>query len=81
MNRKEQKLFSWKGDIDTVCSFVEATNYLKRLLHGAMVAMEPETGAIRAYVGGLDFNHFKLGMWENNFYEEYVNELGKGHYK
>ena len=57
--KRPQKLFSWKGDIDTVCSFVEATNYLKRLLHGAMVAMEPETGAIRAYVGGLDFNHFK----------------------
>ena len=57
--KRSQKLFSWKGDIDTVCSFVEATNYLKRLLHGAMVAMEPETGAIRAYVGGLDFNHFK----------------------
>ncbi|MCQ2958738.1 MAG: transglycosylase domain-containing protein [Bacteroidales bacterium] len=57
--KRPQKLFSWKGDIDTVCSFVEATNYLKRLLHTGMVAMEPETGAIKAYVGGLDYNHFK----------------------
>lgn len=57
--KKPQKLFSWKGDIDTVCSFVEATNYLKRLMHGGMVAIDPETGAIKAYVGGLDFNHFK----------------------
>ena len=57
--RRAQKLFSWKGDIDTVCSFVEATNYLKRLLHSGLVAIEPETGAIKAYVGGLDYNHFK----------------------
>ncbi len=57
--KRPQKLFSWNGEIDTVCSFVEATNYLKRLLHSGMVAIEPETGAIRAYVGGLDFNHFK----------------------
>lgn len=57
--KKPQKLFSWNGDIDTVCSFVEATNYLKRLLHSGMVAIDPETGAIKAYVGGIDFNHFK----------------------
>ncbi len=57
--RRPQKLFSWNGDIDTVCSFVEATNYLKRILHSGMVAIEPETGAIKAYVGGLDYNHFK----------------------
>ncbi len=57
--KRPQKLFSWKGDIDTVCSFVEATNYLKRLLHSGMVAIEPETGAVKAYVGGLDYNHFK----------------------
>lgn len=57
--KRPQKLFSWKGDIDTVCSFVEATNFLKRLLHSGMVAIEPETGAIKAYVGGLDYNHFK----------------------
>lgn len=57
--KRAQKLFSWKGDIDTVCSFVEATNYLKRLLHTGLVAIEPETGAIKAYVGGLDYNHFK----------------------
>lgn len=57
--KRPQKLFSWNGDIDTVCSFVEATNYLKRLLHSGMVAIEPETGAIRAYVGGLNFDNFK----------------------
>lgn len=57
--KRPQKLFSWDGEIDTVCSFVEATNYLKRILHTGLVAIEPETGAIKAYVGGLDFNHFK----------------------
>ncbi len=60
LHKKEpMKLFSWNGPIDTVCSFVEATNYLKRLLHSGFVAMDPETGAVKAYVGGIDFNHFQ----------------------
>lgn len=60
LNKKEKmQLFSWKGPIDTVCSFIEATNYLKRLLHSGFVAMDPEDGAIKAYVGGLDFNYFQ----------------------
>ena len=60
LNKKEKmQLFSWKGPVDTVCSFIEATNYLKRLLHSGFVAMDPENGAIKAYVGGLDFNYFQ----------------------
>jgi len=54
-----RKLFSWNGEIDTVCSYVEATNYLKRLLHAGFVAVNPETGGVSAYVGGINFNHFK----------------------
>jgi len=60
LNKKEKiKLFSWKGPIDTNISFIDATKYLKRLLHSGFVVMDPHTGAIKAYVGGLDFNYFK----------------------
>lgn len=57
--RERRKLFSWNGTIDTVCSFYEATNYLKRILHAGFVVLDPHSGAIRAYVGGIDFSHFK----------------------
>jgi len=61
LNKKEpRKLFSWNGTIDTVCSFIEATNYLKRLLHAGFFVIEPQTGAVKAYVGGIDYNHFKF---------------------
>ncbi len=60
LNKKEKiKLFSWKGPIDTVISFIDATKYLKRLMHAGFVVLDPETGGIRAYVGGLDYNYFK----------------------
>jgi len=57
--REKRSLFSWKGSIDTVCNYIEATEYLKKILHAGFVAMDPETGGIRAYVGGIDFPHFK----------------------
>ncbi len=57
--QEERTLFSWQGEIDTVCSFVEATDYLKRLLHAGFVALDPQTGSVKAYVGGIDYNHFK----------------------
>jgi len=61
INKKEKvKLFSWNGPIDTNISFIDATKYLKRLLHAGFVSMDPNSGAIKAYVGGLDFNYFKF---------------------
>lgn len=60
LHKKEpQKLFSWQGTIDTVCSYIEATDYLKRILHSGFVAIDPHSGAIKAYIGGIDFNHFQ----------------------
>ncbi len=33
--------------------------YYKHFLHTGMMSVEPQTGHIKAYVGGIDFNHFK----------------------
>ncbi|MFW5851267.1 MAG: transglycosylase domain-containing protein [Bacteroidota bacterium] len=60
IHKKEPRtLFSWDGDIDTVCSLYEATSYLKKLLHAAFFVIDPHSGAVLAYVGGIDYNHFK----------------------
>lgn len=53
------KLFSWEGEIDAVLSPIEALKYNKRLLHTGFMAMDPGTGHIKAWVGGIDYKHFQ----------------------
>ena len=52
-------VFSWKGDIDTVLTPMDSIRYYKSFLQTGFMAMEPQTGYIRAWVGGIDFRHFK----------------------
>lgn len=61
VNKREQtKLFSWKGPIDTLVSLREAMRYTKRLLHAGFVALDPQNGAVKAWVGDLDYEFFKF---------------------
>lgn len=59
----EMKLFSWHGDeyreVDTVLSPMDSLNYIKRILHAGMMSLDPETGYIRAWVGGISHRHFQ----------------------
>ena len=53
------KLFSWDGDIDTVLSPRDSVKYNKFFIHSGMMSMDPVTGHVKAYVGGVNFKHFK----------------------
>jgi len=53
------QVFSWKGYIDTVMTPYDSIIYYKQFLRAGFVSIEPETGYVRAYVGGIDYNHFK----------------------
>ncbi len=53
-------LFSWDGYIDTVMTPYDSILYYKKFLRAGFVSIEPETGNIRAYVGGIDYNFFKF---------------------
>lgn len=53
------KVFSWKGERDTVISPWDSIRYYKGFLQTGFMAMEPQTGYIRAWVGGIDFHYFK----------------------
>ncbi len=55
----EMTVFSWDGYIDTVMRPIDSIIYYKKFLRAGFVSIEPQTGYIRAYVGGIDFNHFK----------------------
>ena len=53
------QLFSWKGEIDAVMSPIDVLRYNKRLLHTGFMAMEPHTGHVKAWVGGINYKHFQ----------------------
>jgi penicillin-binding protein 1A len=52
-------LFSWGGEIDTVLSPRDSIWYNKYFLHSGMMSMDPKTGHVKAYVGGINYKHFK----------------------
>ncbi len=55
----KMRVFSWKGEIDTTLSPLDSIRYFKRFLHTGLMAMDPQTGEIKAWVGGIDFKYFK----------------------
>ena len=52
-------LFTWRGDIDTVMKPIDSIVYCKLLLRNSLMSMDPTTGEIKAWVGGINFEHFQ----------------------
>ena len=52
----ETRLFSWNGWIDTLISPMDSIRYAKKFLHTGFMAMEPQSGEIKAWVGGIDID-------------------------
>tara|TARA_B110000503_G_scaffold142409_1_gene239115 strand:- start:2226 stop:4661 length:2436 start_codon:yes stop_codon:yes gene_type:complete len=52
------KVFSWKGDIDTILSPRDSIRYYKSFLQAGLMSMEPQSGYIRTWVGGIDYDNF-----------------------
>ena len=54
-------LFAWnkKGYVDTVMTPNDSIRYYKSFLRAAIMAVEPNTGKVKAYVGGPDYRYFK----------------------
>lgn len=57
----EMRVFAWnpKGYIDTVMTPNDSIKYCKSFLRASFMAIEPETGEVRAYVGGPSYKYFK----------------------
>lgn len=57
------KIFSWSGnekhERDTVMTPYDSIKYHKQLLQTSFLAMDPRTGEIKAWVGGINFKWFK----------------------
>ena len=52
-------LFSWNGDIEKVMTPMDSIKYNKLMLRNSLMSMEPQTGFVRAWVGGINFEHYK----------------------
>jgi penicillin-binding protein 1A len=53
------KLFSWDGEIEKEMSPLDSIRYYQQFLSAGFFAMEPSTGKVLAWVGGVDYKHFK----------------------
>ncbi|WP_254846538.1 penicillin-binding protein 1A [Hymenobacter sp. CRA2] len=59
--KRPMKVFTWKGDGDTtlLLSPLDSLAYYKHFLHAGMMSMDPYTGHIKAWVGGLNYRFFQ----------------------
>lgn len=55
----KMEIFSWRGNIDTTMTPMDSIKYYKMFLRNSMMAMDPTNGEVKAWVGGIDFEHFK----------------------
>ncbi len=63
------KIFAWnaKRETDTVMTPMDSIKYHRQMIQSAFMVMDPTTGEVRAWVGGIDyktykFDHAKLGV-------------------
>ncbi|RAW03344.1 transglycosylase domain-containing protein [Pseudochryseolinea flava] len=58
--KKKMTIFSWKGERDTLFSSMDSLAYYNKFLQSGMMSMDPTTGAVKAWVGGLNHKYFKF---------------------
>ena len=57
--KTKMKIFSWKGEIDTIMKPIDSIRYYKHFLQTGLMSMEPQTGHIKAWVGGINYKYFQ----------------------
>ncbi|RIV72838.1 penicillin-binding protein 1A [Flagellimonas aequoris] len=60
--KTEMTVFDWNSDSyekDTTMTPLDSIRYYKTFLRTAMMSMEPQTGHVKAWVGGIDYKHFQ----------------------
>ncbi|MEN8798448.1 MAG: penicillin-binding transpeptidase domain-containing protein, partial [Flavobacteriaceae bacterium] len=60
--KTEMTVFDWESETqekDTILTPLDSIRYYKTFLRAAMMSMEPQTGHVKAWVGGVDYKHFQ----------------------
>lgn len=58
----QMQVFTWQGIRDTVMSPLDSIKHYKSFFRAGFMVMEPQTGRIKAYVGGPDYRYFMYDM-------------------
>ncbi len=58
--KRPTTIFTYQGEKDTLLSPVDEVAYKLHFLHCGFMSMEPQTGAVKAWVGGINHKHFKF---------------------
>ncbi|HEY0245482.1 MAG TPA: transglycosylase domain-containing protein, partial [Mucilaginibacter sp.] len=58
--KKHMKVFTWNGERDTTFSSTDSIKYYTRILNTGMMTIEPSTGKIKVWVGGINHHYFKF---------------------
>jgi penicillin-binding protein 1A len=56
----KMKVYTHNGEKDTLLSPLDSIKYNKSILHASMMSVEPRSGHVKAWVGGIDYKHFKF---------------------
>lgn len=57
--KTEMTVFTWKGERDTIMTPKDSIRYYKHFLQTGLMSMEPQTGHVKAWVGGINYKHFQ----------------------
>ncbi|WP_158730115.1 MULTISPECIES: penicillin-binding protein 1A [unclassified Flavobacterium] len=57
--KTKMKVFTWEGERDTIMTPLDSIRYYKHFLQSGLMAMEPQTGNIKAWVGGINYKYFQ----------------------
>lgn len=55
----KMSIFTWNGEIDTTMTPMDSIKHHSRFLETGMCAIDPATGFVKAWVGGINYKHFK----------------------
>lgn len=57
--KSDRKLFRWEGDTLLNASVIDSLKHYMKFLNTGFVALDPQSGAVKAYIGGIDYESFK----------------------
>lgn len=57
--KTKMTVFSWEGDKEMIMTPTDSIRYYKHFLQCGLMSMEPQTGNIKAWVGGIDYKYFQ----------------------
>ncbi|MCK5815676.1 MAG: transglycosylase domain-containing protein [Flavobacteriaceae bacterium] len=58
--KRDMRVFTWKGDVDTIMTPYDSIRYYKHFLRSGLLSIEPQTGHVKAWVGGINYKHFQF---------------------